>query len=269
MKLCITDIQRFCLHDGPGIRTTIFLKGCQLRCPWCCNPETQSLQEQMAIDMDNCFYPICPSRKSNAVCLAMRSIGKRIDVQECLAACLQDRKYYQADGGVTFSGGEPLLQADVLVGVMQALKKEQITICVETSLYASLKQLQLLLPYVDTWYVDLKSLEPACISKLKGNLNEYITNLNYLTAQQKHIILRIPLVKPYTFTNANLEAIKRFLPNYQFEKIELFSIHKLATKKYQVLGMTQPAYEGVSEEELQTFAQAIAQKDQVIEVMCI
>lgn len=239
MKLCITDIQRFCLYDGPGIRTTIFLKGCQLRCPWCCNPETQSLQEQMAIDMDNCFYPICPSRKSNAVCLAMRSIGKRIDVQECLAAC------------------------------MQALKKEQITICVETSLYASLKQLQLLLPYVDTWYVDLKSLEPACISKLKGNLNEYITNLNYLTAQQKHIILRIPLVKPYTFTNANLEAIKRFLPNYQFEKIELFSIHKLATKKYQVLGMTQPAYEGVSEEELQTFAQAIAQKDQVIEVMRI
>ena len=230
MKLCITDIQRFCLHDGPGIRTTIFLKGCQLRCPWCCNPETQSLQEQMAIDMDNCFYPICPSRKSNAVCLAMRSIGKRIDVQECLAACLQDRKYYQADGGVTFSGGEPLLQADVLIGVMQALKKEQITICVETSLYAS---------------------------------------LNYLTAQQKHIILRIPLVKPYTFTNANLEAIKRFLPNYQFEKIELFSIHKLATKKYQVLGMTQPAYEGVSEEELQTFAQAIAQKDQVIEVMRI
>ena len=117
--------------------------------------------------------------------------------------------------------------------------------------------------------MDLKSLEPACISKLKGNLNEYITNLNYLTSQQKHIILRIPLVKPYTFTNANLEAIKRFLPNYQFEKIELFSIHKLAIKKYQVLGMTQPAYEGVSEEELQTFAQAIAQKDQVIEVMRI
>lgn len=142
--MLITNIQRFSLHDGPGIRTTVFLKGCSIKCPWCSNPENiKNYPEVYYKDGVKGIY------------------GKEFSLDEIYAEIVKDRVFYEDNGGVTFSGGESLLYVDELLPLMNKLKKENITIAVETCLFVPRQKLEKVIPYIDFFYVDMKILDEA------------------------------------------------------------------------------------------------------------
>lgn len=153
--MIITNIQRFSLHDGPGIRTTVFLKGCSIRCPWCSNPENINHQiERYVKDGKEGFY------------------GKESSVDEVLKEVLKDKIFYEDNGGVTFSGGEALLYAKELLPLMEQIKQNDISIAVESSLFVPSSYLEKVIPFVDYFYVDLKVMDKEkCSLLLKGNLD--------------------------------------------------------------------------------------------------
>lgn len=153
--MIITNIQRFSLHDGPGIRTTVFLKGCSIRCPWCSNPENINHQiERYVKDGKEGFY------------------GKESSVDEVLKEVLKDKIFYEDNGGVTFSGGEALLYAKELLPLMEQIKQNDISIAVESSLFVPSSYLEMVIPFVDYFYVDLKVMDKEkCSLLLKGNLD--------------------------------------------------------------------------------------------------
>ena len=150
MKVRITDIQHFSFHDGPGIRTTVFLKGCNLRCPWCANPE-------------------CISSKIQG------EFGYDIPLDELKNEILKDEPYYKTGGGVTFSGGEPLLQVKYLEPLLKSLKLKNINICFETALFIPKEYLFIANLYVDEFIVDIKMINPENTKTiLKGDINQYL-----------------------------------------------------------------------------------------------
>ena len=142
--MLITNIQRFSLHDGPGIRTTIFLKGCSLRCPWCANPENiKPYPEKYYKDGIEGIY------------------GKNYTYDEVYNEIIKDRAFYDENGGVTFSGGEALLYVNEILPLLEKLKKERITIAVETCLFIPTENLRRVIPYIDYFYVDMKILDKS------------------------------------------------------------------------------------------------------------
>ncbi|MEA3462328.1 MAG: radical SAM protein, partial [Bacteroidota bacterium] len=147
--LTIFDIKRFAVHDGPGIRTTVFLKGCPLRCAWCHNPESQQMKP-VTVDV---------TRKVNGKNVAgKRKYGEQVKVDELVEKVLRDVHYYEeSGGGVTFSGGEPLLQPEDLLQLLEACKKHGLHTCVDTSGYASWEQFEAIVPFTDLFLYDLKN----------------------------------------------------------------------------------------------------------------
>lgn len=150
--MIITNIQRFSLHDGPGIRTTVFLKGCSIRCPWCSNPENINHQiERYVKDEKEGFY------------------GKEYSVDQVLKEVLKDKIFYEDNGGVTFSGGEALLYAKELLPLMEQIKQNNISIAVESSLFVPSSYLEMVIPFVEYFYVDLKVMDKErCTELLNG-----------------------------------------------------------------------------------------------------
>lgn len=188
--MLITNIQRFSLHDGPGIRTTIFLKGCSLRCPWCSNPENL-----------NSYQEPYEKRGQNGV------YGREYTCDELFDIIMRDAAFYIENGGVTFSGGEALLQADLLLPLIKKLKNQKITTAVETSLFVPRKKLEAILPYIDYFYVDVKIMDKVeCKKILHGNMDLYRDNLEILTSKKK-ITARIPVIGEYTDNEGNIIAI--------------------------------------------------------------
>ena len=257
MSILLTNIQRFSLHDGPGIRTTVFLKGCSLRCPWCSNPENLSNQSQ-------------PYIKDGIE----GTYGRYYKSEELIKECLKDKAFYegklndpalwsitdaslieQLPGGVTFSGGEALLQADALAPVITALHDSGVHIAVETCLFVPPSNLNLALNIIDFFYVDVKILNPARCSFVEhGNLDLYLSNLNtFLTwtdadGHHKPVVIRIPVIGSYTDTPENRAAVHDLISKYRESvlKIELIKEHNLGESKYKSLGM-QLDYHGVDD----------------------
>lgn len=238
----ITNIQRFSLHDGPGIRTTVFLKGCSLRCPWCSNPENiKTYPEKYCKDGVEGIY------------------GKKYTCDEIYDEIVKDRVFYEENGGVTFSGGEPLLYVDELLPLMKKLKKEKITIAVETCLFVPTEKLERVIPYINYFYVDMKILDKNhCKSVTKGNLDLYKTNFILLTSQRL-ITVRIPVIGHYTDDDENkiaiIDEIKKF--EKSILKIELIKGHNLSESKYRSLGISSPQYHEVSDTSLIKYKEMI------------
>ena len=250
MSILFTNIQKFSLHDGPGIRTTVFLKGCSLRCPWCSNPEN-----------------LLPYIENYSIAGEKGVYGKYISDKELVKECLKDRNFYDgklsrgnwnintADqiedlpGGVTFSGGEALLQIKELMPVIQSLHSEGVHITVETSLFCSSEQLSLAIKLIDLFYVDIKMLDPIeCKKAEKGELSIYLNNIDVLMNSSKPIIVRIPVIGGYTDNEGNRLAVKTLLEQYKNSilKVELVKEHNLGLKKYESLGM-KVDYHGVDD----------------------
>lgn len=203
MKVIITDIQHFSLHDGEGIRTTVFLKGCNLKCPWCANPE--------------CISPKIEN-----------GFGKYISLEELETEILKDKPYYQTGGGVTFSGGEPLLQ---IKNLEPLLKRLDINICFETALFVNESLLNIANKYSDEFIVDIKMLNPENAKNiLGGNIDQFISNLNSLDLSK--VTFRIPVTK---YSIADLNEICDLINKYPPKKIEIFKLHTLAKRKYEIL----------------------------------
>ena len=233
MKVIVSNIQRFCLHDGPGIRTTVFLKGCSLRCPWCSNPENINFNiQEYEYDGIKSFY------------------GKEMDLEEIEKEILKDEKYYANGGGVTFSGGECLLFFKKLEPLLKNLNQKKINICIETALNVPEEFVDIAIKYVDEFYVDLKILCLKDASKINIDVDLYKKNIKKIFENKCNVTFRIPLVPEYTSTKENINEIIKLLKEYKPKKVEIFKTHKLAYKKYQTLGLKMINIKEITKEEI-------------------
>lgn len=241
-KILATNIQRFSLHDGPGIRTTVFLKGCSLRCPWCSNPENLNpYQEPYTKDGKEGVY------------------GKEYSPDEVFSEVMKDKNFYEPDGGVTFSGGEALLQAEAILLVLKKCKEVGITTAVETCLFVPTEKLDILIPYIDYFYVDMKIMDEArCKEKIKGDLNLHKKNLDILCVRKK-ITVRLPVIGAYTDDDENRKLVIKEIKKYEnsIMKIEMLKEHNLGKSKYISLGWKEPEFIGVSDELMEQYKNEI------------
>jgi len=219
VKGFIFNIQRFSVHDGPGIRTTVFLKGCPLRCWWCHNPEGLSFEQ---------------NENNNS------GIGQFYLVDELFEEIKKDRIFYEeSGGGVTFSGGEPLSQIDFLSEILDVCKSTGIHTVVDTSGYANKALIKKIKDKTDLFLYDLKLIDPVQHLKFTEVSNtEILENLNYLLNNNACVTIRIPIIPEITATVENMEAIKDYLNKFDKKPtIHLLPFHKIAEGKYDKFGL--------------------------------
>jgi len=226
----IFDIKRFAVHDGPGIRTTVFLKGCPLSCAWCHNPESQS-QELVSVDIH---------RKVDGRSVRGKKVyGERVEVDQLVEQLLRDRHFYEeSEGGVTFSGGEPLLQAEGLLQLLEACHGQGIPTCVDTSGYASWEQFEKILPFTDLFLYDLKHMDPELHRKYTGVDNEIIlNNADKLLKNGARLIFRIPVIPGINTSKSEVSAFFDFLDKRagKIAEVHLLPYHRIAGNKYRSL----------------------------------
>lgn len=273
-KILITNIQRFSLHDGPGIRTTVFLKGCSLRCTWCSNPENLTPHPQEYIKDG-----------------IQRTYGEYYSSDDLIREVLKDKLFYEGElatdfwniisadqikflpGGVTFSGGECLLQMPQLEPALKVFHKQYVHTAVETCLFAPVSNLCIALKYIDFFYVDIKILDSEKCKKIeKGNLNIFLKNLDKLFSweqdgKRKPVVVRIPVIGGYTDHPSNREAVRSLLKQYREKiiKIELIKEHNLGRLKYETLGM-KAKFTGVSDELMETYYNELLELGLLVEI---
>jgi len=271
-KGIIFDIKRYAIHDGPGIRTTVFLKGCPLRCLWCHNPEGQEIHKEILLRQDRCAaecvicLDICPQkalRKSNGViqvdnsrcdccgkcveaCVyeALEISGHEVTVEEVLEEIERDRIFFEeSGGGVTFSGGDPLMQPDFLDGLLKECKKRKIHIVVDTSGYASFKTIERIAKNVDIFLYDIKIMDDKKHKHYTSVSNKKILgNLRKLVEIGKHVVIRIPLVQGINDDIKNIEQLARFIKKLKkIKQINLLPYHKGGCAKYKRLQREDPS----------------------------
>ncbi len=250
MKVIVSNIQRFCLHDGPGLRTTVFLKGCSLKCPWCTNPENISFEiEEYTKDGLTGAY------------------GKEYSLDELEKEILKDKDFYGNDGGVTFSGGEALLQFEKIEPLLKNLKEQNINICVETALNVPRKFVKIALKYVDEFLVDIKIIDRTAEEIIGSNSNLYINNLNIIIANSKNVTLRMPVIPKYTYTSENIAKIINVLKKIKVKNLQIFKIHRLGEQKYETLGLKMPFFEDISEKDLQNLKLTLSKYVDNVEII--
>lgn len=231
MKILVGNIQRFCVSDGPGIRTTVFSMGCRYKCPWCCNPE-------------NITSII---KKGN---ISGKTYGKYMTAEEILDIILKDLKYFKNGGGVTFSGGEFLISIKDYIPVLKQLKSLNINICIETSLNAPKENLQIALDYVDLLIIDFKIIDDFESNKILGYSSKpFLENFSLVKEKNTRYIARVPLAREIIKLE-NLEETKKLFLDYNPIKIEIFEIHNLAESKYFDIGLTLNYFYSITNDEL-------------------
>ena len=240
MTATIFEIKRFAVHDGDGIRTTVFFKGCPLRCVWCHNPEGLTAAPQIAHYAHKCIG--CGACKKDDFipedCLGEAKVfyGKHVTVEELLSTLLEDKDFYETSGGgVTLSGGECLMQAEFCEKLLKELKKEGIHTAVDTCGFVPRAALDKVLPYADVFLYDIKAFDEDVHIRCTGQSNKPILeNLKHLDSRGKNIEIRIPYVPEY---NADqMEKIAGFLSTlHQVTKIRVLPYHNYAGSKYTAL----------------------------------
>ena len=269
MKTVIFDIQRNSYVDGPGIRTTVFFKGCNLRCQWCHNPESQSAARQMMFYANKCTgcgkcKEVCPHHletcdlcgKCALYCPhdAREVCGKEVTVKEVFDEIIKDKIFYEASGGgVTFSGGECMLQIDFLTEILKACKEKGINTAVDTAGCISWEHFERILSCTDLYLYDVKCFDSEKHKRYTGVGNERILeNLKELLRAGKAVWVRIPIVPTVNDTTEEMLQIKRFLESCgKPQKIELLPYHAMGEHKYAALGRESQAFEVPSPEKME------------------
>lgn len=225
----IFDLKRFAVHDGPGIRTTLFLKGCPLRCRWCHNPESQKMKpERIAIQGIRKCAPVATAPHPGI-------FGNRVTVEEIMPEIRKDVAFYdESGGGITFSGGEPLMQPLFLKELLTACRDEEIHTVVDTSGYAPRKIFEEVLEKVNLFLYDLKLIDDSAHRKYVNVSNQLILeNLHYLHNAGANILIRVPLIPGITDTEVNLSQIAGFVSMLEnIKAINLLPYNPIGENKY-------------------------------------
>lgn len=265
----ITNIQKFSIHDGDGIRTTVFFKGCPLKCEWCHNPETQKFEKEMQVDREKCTgcgacAAVCPNGAIHmeegrpildaeacvfcGKCIrfcptgAREVIGQEYTVKELVKELMKDQMFYEeSGGGVTLSGGEVMsMDMDYLLAVAKELKRQDVTLTIDTCGFVPYEKFQELLPYVNTFLYDVKVMDPELHKKYMGTDNALILeNLVRLAKDGARIYIRIPTVKEVNGNEENMKETIAFLQEHDIHpaQINLLPYHDTGSGKYRKLDM--------------------------------
>ena len=249
MTATIFDIERNSFVDGPGIRTTVFFKGCNLRCAWCHNPESQDYKPQMMFYKDKCkgcgkCKEICPTLDRCTLCGkctiycpvdARKVCGREYTVDEVFAEVIKDKAYYDnSGGGVTFSGGECMLQTDFLLEILKRCKENGIHTAVDTAGHIPFESFEKILPHTDLFLYDIKCFDSEKHQKYVGVGNKIILeNLSKLFQANAKIWIRVPVISGINDSIEEMQLIKGFLDkNGKPERIELLPYHAMGENKY-------------------------------------
>jgi pyruvate formate lyase activating enzyme len=257
----VFDFKHFAVHDGPGIRTTVFLKGCSLKCQWCHSPESQSTNPEIMVHPEKCIgcgscVEVCPENavispgiidakvcnlcgKCIEACYpgALELIGKNIQVTEILDEINKDRLLYKTSGGgVTLSGGEPAQQSKFTYKLLKALKENGYHSVLDTCGYTTWDNLKKILKYVDLVFFDLKHMNPIKHKKFTGVSNELIlSNLKQIVGLGKSTRIRIPLIPGFNDSEEHLRCLSKFLRELPVETVDILPYHKMGVSKYDSL----------------------------------
>ncbi len=264
----IFDIQRYSIHDGPGIRTTVFLKGCPLRCLWCQNPESIrkerdilfdqekctecgmcekvckedaiNLENEKRVNRERCTY--CGECADNCYAKALRMAGELMTVDEVLEEVKKDLAFYKkSSGGMTLSGGEPMMHPTFSGAILNKCQSTGIHTCIETSGFAPWDSFEEVLPHTDLILYDLKVMNPEKHEEFIGASNDLIlNNAELLIEEDIDLEFRMPLIPSYNSNNENIEKLSKFLNELGREQIHILPYHDLAVTKYRQLGKDYP-----------------------------
>ncbi len=263
----IFDIQRFSLHDGPGIRTTVFFKGCPLACSWCQNPESHKLSSELIFYKDSCIgcfqcreacpddaildhplvridYPKCSvCGKCVSVCNtdSLRLVGREWNADELLDEVLKDRDYFEeSGGGITLSGGEPLLQSDFLKTFLPLVKEIGLHINLETCGMAAWNRMEEILPWLDLIFYDIKHMDSEIHKKHTGCGNEMILdNFVRLAKRFGNLQARMPVIPGINDTQGNVRSLAAFLKENNHDSIHLLAYHNMGEAKLERINTRQ------------------------------
>ncbi len=280
----VFDIQRYSLHDGPGLRTNIFLKGCPLRCPWCANPESQSIQYELSFSAHNCIdcgqlgescrtcfapsdskqdvavlaerVPICPTG-------ALHWIGEMRTAGDVIAEVLRDVPFYGEDGGLTLTGGEATMQPAFAEALLRLARQAGIATALETSGHTQWPVFARLLPLLDLILYDLKHVDCQRHRQVTGLGNELIlANLRQLAAQNAPLIVRIPLIPGFNADASSLHDMAQFIAGLggAVQRVDLLPYHTLGKAKYRALGQPYPwaDHDRLTEAQVQACFESVA-----------
>jgi pyruvate formate lyase activating enzyme len=261
----IFDIQRFSVHDGPGIRTLVFFKGCPLACLWCSNPESQRFDSELLFDPGKCVAcggcaEVCPQhavwldasglRYERERCVACgrcvdvcyaearTMAGKRVTVGEVVAEVLKDVPFFvRSGGGVTLGGGEPLAQADFARGILTQCRARRIHTAVETCGHIPWPAIDAVLPWTDLFLFDLKHLDALKHrTHTGGDVGLILSNLGRLASTAASLVLRVPVIPDFNDTPEDVRAIAERVASLGIAELHLLPYHRLGQNKYRLLG---------------------------------
>ena len=263
----IFNIQRYSIHDGPGIRTTVFLKGCPLRCFWCQNPESQELKPEILMKKEACTacghcVDICPNQANfinGTIAVIQREkctgcgkcvdacpnevrslVGKRATVDYILQELLKDKRFYaNSGGGITLSGGEPTAQPEFALSILQKCKEAGLHTAIETCGHTSWPVMEKILEYTDFVLYDIKCIDPEKHKKATGRDNSLILSNARQIARYKPMKIRVPLIPTFNANVEEISSINRFVKTeLKVTQIELLTYNKFGESKYERLGRT-------------------------------
>lgn len=270
MKGIVFDIQKFALHDGPGIRTTVFLKGCELKCEWCCNPESQIQAPQLAFDkkkctncmdcVDSCSYGALLSVKNKLQvnfekCVAcgdcveqctpeaLKIFGYETDAKLVIDEVLKDKSYFDnSGGGMTISGGDPIFQTEFSYELLRLAKQHNIHTALETSGYCKQEKIAKLAEVTDVFLFDFKHYKNTEHQKYTAVPNDVIlANLDFLSKKNKTIFLRCPIIPGVNDSLQHFKAIANLSNKYDaIKQVEVMPFHDWGFHKYELIGRERP-----------------------------
>ncbi len=268
MNGIIFDIQKFALHDGPGIRTVVFLKGCPFNCVWCCNPESINPEPQLGFDENKCIgcslcIAECPTKALNKTCEkiivnfesctacgncidhcsknALKVYGYETDTASVLKEVMKDADYYRnSGGGLTLSGGDPLFQFDFAFSILSEARALGLNTCVESEGFGTIDQFRKLLPLVNHFFFDYKITNDALHKKYTGVSNSVVLeNLNFLVSNNADITLRCVLIPGINDNDEHFRAIADISNKYpSIKAVEVMPYHDYGSGKYKQIGKT-------------------------------